>query len=232
MTHSVPHSALVLRHIPEEPLGLLGDSLRRFHLPYCFADLPATPNLPLDLNAHSALIVLGGPQSVNSPLDFLDRERLLIEQALRRDMPLLAICLGAQLLAATLGAPVYPAPRPEIGFLSVSPTLAASDDPLFADFAPQPVFQWHSETFDLPAGAALLATGADCPHQAFRCQNAWGLQFHLEITPSTIAQWLREDEMCGEAREARLPIDPHQHEQELKALAPKVFDPWVRLVVG
>lgn len=88
----------------------------------------------------------------------------------RAGVPVFGACLRAQLLAASLGARVYPGPEPEIGLLPVFLTDAGAGDPVFAGLPPSSSLQWHEDTFDLPSGAALLATSAVYPHQAFR----WG----------------------------------------------------------
>ena len=103
------------------------------------------------------------------------------------DLPVLGICLGAQLLAKTLGARVYPNRVKEIGWYPIELTPAAADDPLFAQSGAQTVFQWHGDTFDLPAGAVHLARSPLCENQAFRYgHNAYGLQFHIEMTAAMI----------------------------------------------
>ena len=109
---------------------------------------------------------------------------------------------------------------------------AARTDPLFCGFSGSAtVFQWHAETFDLPEGATHLAYSAACPHQAFRVgANVYGLQFHLEVTPAMIAEWLRQDEACGDLREATAPIDPHAHAMSLGTMAATVFDRWCGLL--
>ena len=107
-------------------------------------------------------------------------------------------------------------------------------DPLFSGIAPsnvrrwaQPVFHWHNETFDLPAGAVRLASSESCSNQAFRYnKSVYGFQFHLEATPEMIADWCRQDNACGSDRELRAPIDPYQHAGEQERLAKTVFTSW------
>jgi len=144
----------------------------------------------------------------------------------------LGICLGAQLIARALGARVYPNGEKEIGWSSLNWTAAAHTDALFHGLPdPQMVFQWHGETFDLPPGAGHLAYSDVCRNQAYRAgTNIYGIQFHLEVTPEMIAEWLRQDDACGEAREAAAPIDPHAHAAALADAADTVFDRWCRLL--
>ncbi len=137
------------------------------------------------------LVVLGGPMSVNDDAlhPWLGEEKRYLQQAIARGIPTLGICLGAQLLAAVLGARVFANAQREIGWFPVEATPAAATSPLFALFPPVlPVFHWHGETFDLPSGATHLARSAACEHQAFSYGDlVLGLQFHLETTPAAVA---------------------------------------------
>jgi len=132
----------------------------------------------------------------------LAREVVAIEAALARKTPVLGICLGAQLLARSLGAELRRAERAEIGWHEVQPTLAGRDDSVLGAFRPsEQVFQWHSDTFELPSDAVHLAQGADgaCAQQAFRYgENAYGLQFHLEANAALIDRWLATPALCAE----------------------------------
>jgi GMP synthase (glutamine-hydrolysing) len=104
--------------------------------------------------------------------------------------PVWGVCLGAQLLAAALGARVYPGPAAEVGLLEVELTDAAAADPVFGT-APRrfPTLQWHGDTFDLPEGATLLASSPAYENQAFSYARAYALQFHLEVSPELAAEW-------------------------------------------
>jgi GMP synthase-like glutamine amidotransferase len=176
------------------------------------------------------LILLGGSMSTNDNLSFLNREIECVRAAVQAGKPVLGICLGAQLIAKALGAKVYPNGKKEIGWAPVTFTDTAWNDPLFHGHGSEVIFHWHGETFDLPEGAELLASSADCRHQAFRLgDRIYGLQFHLEVTPEMISHWCREDEACG-AREATKPIDPHAHSARAMDLARLVFGRWCDLV--
>lgn len=156
----------------------------------------------LPLLEAAALIVMGGSMSVYEveQYPFLAAEVNWIQQAVEQQLPVLGICLGAQLLAKAMGAKVYPNRIKEIGWypLEILPTTA--EDPLFADCqSTETVFQWHGDTFDLPPGAVLLAESALCKQQAYRVGPcAWGLQFHIEMTPDMVDSWLGEPGNCGE----------------------------------
>lgn len=146
------------------------------------------------LDAIGGLVVFGGEMNVDelAAHPYLLRERELMAKAVADGVPVLGICLGAQLLARALGARVRRAPARELGFKPVRLTAAGSADPLLATFGQSPwVFQWHEDTFDLPEGAELLATGDAVVNQAFRYGNrAWGVQFHFEVNQEGIDTWL------------------------------------------
>lgn len=186
----------VFQHIACEDLGTLAETLagRRFQANYI--RLYAGHAIPEDWGSGRALIFLGGPMSVNdeSRYAYLAAEKAVIRSALARQMPMLGICLGAQLLAAAAGSRVYPGARPEIGWEPVSLTMEGRQDPVLSPLAQlAAVFHWHGETFDLPPGALRLAFSALTVNQAFRLGRiAYGLQFHLEITAPTIDAWQRE----------------------------------------
>jgi GMP synthase (glutamine-hydrolysing) len=193
---------LALRHVSHEGLGLLEEIFRERGLVYHVLDLPGQAPRAFQPSQLAGLVVLGGPMNVDEidGYPFLADEVHWIQRALADRLPILGICLGAQLLAKSLGARVYPNPLKEIGWYPIDFTDDAADDALFAGFAASPdVFQWHGDTFDLPPGATLLATSAVCRQQAFRFgDSAYGLQFHIEVTAPIIAQWLDEPVNCGE----------------------------------
>jgi GMP synthase-like glutamine amidotransferase len=221
-------SALVIRHVPFEGLGRLEQALSRAGVMPGYFDI-GQPIEPSEVEASSALILMGGPMSANDPEPWVRNELAAIENALARSRPVLGICLGAQLLAKALGARVYRNHAREIGWFAIEWTPLAAEDPLFHDFrAPETVFHWHGETFDLPAGSAWLARSELCAHQAFRYgANAYGLQFHLEVTPAMIADWMQQDANCGDVRELEGPIDPYAHAERQAELSRIVFDRWI-----
>ena len=126
---------------------------------------------------------------------------------------------------------MYPNRAKEIGWYPVYWTDAGRADLELS--APETVFHWHGETFDLPPGAELLAYSDLCRHQAYRVgKNIYGLQFHLEVTPEMIADWLTQDANCGDLREVATPIDPYANAARLEALAGQVFGHWCGMSVS
>ena len=185
---------LVFQHVAAEPLGNLDPMLRNRGHRIRYVNFHRNPDAKPDIGRYNALIVLGGPQMPDQGKlhPHLFEEMHCIEEALKRDIPVLGICLGAQLLAYTLGGGVRPMKEWEIGWYDLEPTPKAAADPLFCALTrPHPVFQWHGYTFDLPAGATLLARSDSCENQVFRYgANSYGLQCHLELDERLINRWL------------------------------------------
>jgi GMP synthase-like glutamine amidotransferase len=222
---------LAFRHVPFEGLGRIEPELLSHGIEFDYADLYASepPASPAD---YDGLIFLGGPMSVNDDLAFLRREEDYIRKAIDRGIPILGVCLGAQLVAHALGAQVRRNGVKEIGWYEVLLTPAGRDDPVFAAFREsETVFHWHGETFDLPPGAELLASSDRCRNQAFRIgKTLYGIQFHLEVTPAMIAAWCLEDENCGDVRELERPLDPAANSIKMAELARLTFGAWCKLV--
>jgi GMP synthase (glutamine-hydrolysing) len=148
-------------------------------------------------------LVMGGPMNVDETDRYpgLAATRDWLAEAVRCEMPVLGICLGAQLLARALGAEVIPGERKEIGFHEV--TVDDPTDPILGGLAPRArVLHWHGDVFELPAGATHLASSALTAHQAFRHGNAWGVLFHPEADLALVEQWMATPEMSEEAVEA------------------------------
>jgi GMP synthase (glutamine-hydrolysing) len=221
---------LAFRHVPFEGVGLIADALPGVEIDY--ADLYLNRPVRPDPAAYDALIVLGGPMSANDDLGFLHEEVGIIARAIERQQPVLGICLGAQLLARALGAEVRRNPAPEIGWFPVELTQAGREDALLAQLSnPFHVFHWHSDTFDLPAGATLLASSEACRNQAFRVgQILYGFQFHPEVTPEMIADWCTQEANCGDVCSLNVPIDAHQNRVEMRENSHAVFGKWQVLV--
>jgi len=183
---------LVLQHVAWEGPGLIGAEADARHLHPEVLRLDLSASLPLP-DKVEGLIVMGGPMGVYEydKYPFLAAECSFIAEMVRRNRPVLGVCLGAQLLARALGARVFPGDKPEVRFGLVKLTAETDRDPLFGPEGPEiPVFHWHGDTFDLPQGATLLASSADYPYQAFRFgQCAYGLQFHVEPDASTWSAW-------------------------------------------
>jgi GMP synthase (glutamine-hydrolysing) len=232
---------LVFQHVAAEPLGSLDRLIRARGHRIRFVNFERHPEAQPDIDRYRGLVVLGGPMNVEDQhvRPHLRTELRAIERALALGKPVLGICLGAQLLAHALGAPVHRHERREIGWYPLELTDAGRTDPVLAPLAPaSPVFQWHGCTYGLPAGAVQLARTASCEQQAFRYgANAYGLQFHLEMDRPLIERWLDHPEYAAELADADLPHDAEAiraatplHLQGMQARADDVFNRFLDLV--
>jgi GMP synthase (glutamine-hydrolysing) len=231
---------LVLQHVAHELLGTLNPLLKRSGFRIRYVNFARHPDAQPSLDGYDGLVILGGPMSVNDVdrLPHLNTEMRLIEAALRNNLPVLGICLGAQLIAKTLGAPVYPNQEKEIGWYDVSPTVNAERDPLLAEFQDtEKIFQWHGETFEIPRTSHHLAFSSLCANQAFRYgSNVYGFQFHLEVDEPMIHRWLRVAENRKEITSLGGTIDPEciqretpEHITRLHQLSERVFGEFINL---
>lgn len=226
-------TALVLRHVPFEDLGLLAPLLLQRGYAVHTHDAGVGP---LQDGLHPApdlLVVLGGPIGAfdDAAYPFLADTLALLGERLARCQPVLGVCLGAQLMARALGAGVAPMGHKEIGFAPLALTAEGERSVLAPLADGTPVLHWHGDQFEIPPGAQGLATTPLCPHQAFAVgTHALGLQFHLEADLSRIEQWL-----VGHACElAAAGVDLHalrsgarEHGAALARAAEAVFGTWL-----
>jgi GMP synthase (glutamine-hydrolysing) len=186
----------IFQHAGDVPQGSLSEVFDRLSLPTkVFRTFETMPE-QMPLADAAGLVFLGGPMCANDTAEhpFLAVELGWMQSAVARGVPLLGICLGAQMLAKAMGGRVYQHAVREIGFSEIDLLPAANDDRLFAGRkAREVVFQWHGDTFDLPPDAVPLAQGRICRNQAFRIgTKAYGVQFHAEMTPEILDAWLRD----------------------------------------
>lgn len=185
---------LVFQHVPYEPLGTLDPLLKECGFRIRYVNFGREPESRPTLEKYEALIVLGGPMNSDQIDSYpnLVTEVEIIREAIARDMSVLGICLGAQLLAKALGGSVSRNAVREIGWHDVSLTDRGASDPVLSSFAPrQQVFQWHEDGISLPPGVIKLAESVASSVQAFRFgEHAYGFQFHLEASQSLIERWL------------------------------------------
>jgi GMP synthase (glutamine-hydrolysing) len=233
-------NVLVLQHIACEPPGAYEDVLRERGASLHRVELDEGEALP-DRREFDAVVAMGGPMSVNdeASLAWLAEEKAFIAEAARGQTPFWGVCLGVQLLAASLGARVYPGPEPEVGLLPVELTEEGCSDPVFAG-APAELLtlQWHGDTFDLPEGSVRLASSPAYPNQAFRFANAYGVQFHLEVSTEMAREWAAVPEyaaslerVLGPGAATDLVQRLEKRSAEMTAQARALFERWLDAVV-
>ncbi len=191
MTADPSANLLVVQHVESVPAGLLGQSLVAAGARLATWVASQQPHPPQ--GQYDGLVVLGGPMQSwdDDAFPHLQRVMALIRQFHHRGKPVLGICLGAQLIARAFGAAVYPHTAPELGFTPLFPLDSAAADPVLRSFpAGMAMLEWHSDSFDLPAGADWLMASENCKHQAFRLgASTYGLQFHPEATLEIAQGW-------------------------------------------
>jgi GMP synthase-like glutamine amidotransferase len=218
----------VFQHVAFESIGSIALWLKSRGVAVTFTRFFEDYRLPAT-DAIDMMIVMGGPMSAHDEDRFtwLVPEKKLIREAVLRGIPVLGICLGAQLIADAMGARVYSNPVPEIGWLPVRAVPAAAG--YFAFPKECLAFHWHGETFELPAGAVLLAESDACAHQAFQLnRGVIGLQFHLETTPESALALLencRDDLVAGPyvQTEAELRAVPRSSYQAINKVMDRVL---------
>ena len=225
-------SVIAIRHVHFEDLGLFHDVLLAAGYRVRYVDVASHDLLQIDPLAPDILVILGGPVGVYDDhlYPFLLEERELLRRRLASGLPTIGICLGAQQIAAALGARVAPSGGKEIGFAPISISLQGSSSAL-RHLKDIPILHWHGDNMELPADVIVLASTELCPNQAFAIgTNILGLQFHPEADPSNIEAWL-----IGHATElASADIDPRQIRQDAKvyrniltAAATAMFREWL-----
>lgn len=192
---SAVRPVLVLTHVPYEGPGMIAPGL---DAPVRVRTVLGTPDPVLPgVDELSGLVVMGGPMDADDDRGYpgLAAERALLASAVDADVPVLAVCLGAQLLGMALGADLLRRHGTEIGF---APVDVHHDDLVLGPLGSRPsVLHWHSDAVDLPPGATLLASSEATPVQAFRAGSALGVQFHLEVEPSMLELWLGTPGLVG-----------------------------------
>jgi GMP synthase-like glutamine amidotransferase len=232
---------LVLQHAGCEPPGVYEDELLARRIAFTRVRLDADEELP-DWRAYAAIVAMGGAMSANDEAGhpWLVPEKRLIAEAVAAGIPFWGVCLGAQLLAASLGARVSRGERAELGVLPVQLTADAAQDPVFATApASFQTLQWHGETYELPPGAVQLARSRDYEQQAFVLGRAYALQFHLEVDSALAGEWMREPafveelrDQHGEGAPAALLAEVEAAERDTVVLARELFARWLVHVAG
>ncbi len=205
---------LILMHDREEDAGTIATYLNERRAETHIVKFYEGEHLPHDAFTFDAVVSMGGPMNVyeEDTYPFLAEETEFLARCFETDLPVLGICLGAQLMAKAAGAKVTKAPREETGWYAVTLTDEGKNDSFFKDLPESfTVFQLHGDTFEIPEKASLLATSPTCRNQAFRIGNSLALQFHLEVQAAKLAIWLighnLRDDVLKTYEEIRVELD-------------------------
>lgn len=231
---------LVLQHIACEPPAAYEDELLARDAEIVRVMVDRGDALP-ELDGFAGVIAMGGPMGAyeDDRLPWLAHEKQLIRSAFEAGVPVWGVCLGAQLLAASLGAKVAPGAEPEIGVLPVHRRPEADADPVFSVLPKRFLaLQWHGDTFALPEGGVLLASSDAYENQAFAVGPAYGLQFHIEIGAELAREWGHVpayadslERIMGKGALRRLLAEVQSHEDSMRQLARELFARWLDHVV-
>jgi GMP synthase (glutamine-hydrolysing) len=233
-------NVMVFQHVAHEPLGTLNPMLKAHGLRIRYFNFERDPEAAPKVEGYNGLIVLGGPMGVYEAHrhPHLYTEMKQIELALKMDIPILGICLGAQLLAHVLGAAVAQHTQWEMGWSNFKTTARGKSDPLMSHFQEtEKIFQLHGDTFDLPKDAHHLAKTDVCENQVFRYgKKAYGLQCHLEVDEPMIQRWMKRPENLvqlktsfGDHSLQRLHEETHQHIPRSLELSHLTFTKFIEL---
>lgn len=227
----------IFRHTPTEGPAYFATYLEHRSIPYRVIKIDEGEPVPADASAFAGLCFMGGPMSVNDELPWIAPVLALIRDAVARDVPVLGHCLGGQLMAKALGAPVTRNPVKEIGW----GTVEVLDQPearhwLGDDLRSFLSFHWHGETFAIPGAATRLMASPWCANQAFALGKHFGMQCHVEMTPELIRTWCRDwakevEALAGRVASVQTPAEMEagiaDKVRALNAVADRIYDRWV-----
>lgn len=239
------HPILVLQHEEGVSAGHFASWLAARGLTHTLVCVHHGDPVPKSASAYAGLCSLGGNMSVNDPLSWIDAEVGLLRDAVARGVPVIGHCLGGQLLARALGAPVTRNPHKEMGWWPVDVEDPALVQEWLGTTSPAELFHWHGDAFDLPAGARRLLSSPLTPNQAYVVERHGiehlGMQFHIEMTPELVLAWARDPGAEAEVAEERLRTGGagvQSPEAMCEALAPRtaamqvlawrLYDRWAR----
>jgi GMP synthase-like glutamine amidotransferase len=221
---------VIIRHVDYERLGWIPSLLDELEIPYLSISLSKGDDFPA-LTEISGVISMGGPMSAYQLKDFpfLEEEMIYQKKLIENDLPVLGICLGAQIMCQAFGAEVKKGTKVELGWLPLQRLPEADSDPVFTDLNVPELFQLHYDVFDLPEEAVRLLKSETCENQAFRLSDGvYGLQFHPETDPNMISSVLEEYRpKLNESQLEQVELDPIEKSSQgrvfLKKLLKRIF---------
>jgi GMP synthase-like glutamine amidotransferase len=226
---------LILQHLDIEPPALIANVLLEAGHSLATVHLDQGGELPEATGHIDGVIIMGGPQSANDMQTGYIREELIwLKKAIDDGLPMLGICLGAQMMAKAAGAEIFASPVRELGWCPVYQTAASETDPLFALMQDGlMVFQWHGETFSMSDTMALTATHPDVPAQAFRLGHGqYGLQFPVEVKEYIIEDWIKagdsERHHLGNSGISKLRSQTPEHIQTMQNFCRQMTQAWLK----
>ena len=236
---------IIVQHEADAGPGHFERYLQERNRPYQTVRVYAGDPIPSSAEPYAGICSLGGSMSANDDLPWIDKELALMRDADRLGVPIIGHCLGGQLLAKTLGAPVTRSAMKEIGWSEVHVDDAELAREWIGNEPAYELFQWHGDAFDLPAGARRFLTSRLCANQAFvvdREDHAHlGMQFHVEMTPQLVNAWVSDPSGAREIDEAfkrqggtgvqlaeQIVLNVEQRTQRMSRLADRIYQRWLR----
>lgn len=224
----------IFRHAPSEGPGYFATVLERKAIPWKLIALDEGRAVPRDARRYAGLVFMGGPMSVNDELPWIIPALDLINDAVRKDVPVLGHCLGGQLMAKAFGGVVRAAPVKEIGWGEVRVCANGVAREWLGPLQAFEAFHWHGEAFSIPPGGTRVLENDHCANQAFAIGKHFGMQCHVEMTPALVADWLeggaaemaKAKDSPGVQTRAEVLRDLERHLAALHAVADRIYDRW------
>lgn len=229
----------IICHASCEPPGYLCTYFDKRNIPYKKVNYLDKPLSQKDLDSITALIFMGGPYSVNEKHSWIKNELSLISYAIQKDIPMMGVCFGAQMISKALGAEVKPAAKMEAGWhrITADTSRLKNAHPLDLEDSFE-VFEWHEDSFSIPEGATLIFKGSGTKNQGYVYGKILAMQFHLEMTEQMVAEWLDRYKECLPKRlgsiQSYQEIREHLDErmEHLHTLADQIYDWWLALFIN
>lgn len=225
---------VILQFYPSEGPGYLADFLNAKGIDWQLVRVDLGERWPASVQACAALVMMGGPMSVNDDLPWIEPLLAFVRDAQMAEVPMLGHCLGGQLIAKALGAAVTRNAVREVGWGAVMAADSVLARAYVGPLAQFDVFHWHGETFDLPAGAELILSSPYCAHQAFVLGKTLAMQCHIEMTAELVRAWCETDgnyaREAAESPSVQLPEEMLRHLDgrivTLNAMADRIYTQW------
>lgn len=227
----------IFYHVDREPRSYIETCLDDRNIPFEVVCLDNHIPVPMDIDNCAGLVFMGGAGDVNQPTEYMKQELSLIAKAAEARLPIMGVCLGAQLISQALGGVVCKNESLEVGWYPVQQTVASLQQPWFRDLPGEfEVFQWHEHIYAMPPGAVALASNSCFSQQAFSMENILAMQFHLEMTGELIEFLIdnygsdieMESACIQQADRIRAQMD--EHLEQLHMVADAVYGRWLQCV--